>query len=45
MHATLLQHAFYNFNFLFRKVSQNVNTFEKVISKVTKTDRFLKVAC
>ena len=28
-----------------QKVSENVNTFEKVISKVKKTDGFLKVAC
>ena len=36
MHATLLQHAFYNFKFVLVKVSQNVNTFEKVNSKVKK---------
>ena len=36
MHATLFEHAFYNFKIVLKKVSQNVNTFEKLISKVKK---------
>ena len=45
MHVTLIQHALYKFSFLLEKVSQHVDTYEKVIPKVTKTDGFLKVAC
>ena len=41
----LLGETFENLRFWTKKVSQNVNTFEKVISKVKKTDGFLKVAC
>ena len=41
----LLAETFENLRLLMNKVSQNVNTFEKVISKVKKTDVFLKVAC
>ena len=41
----LLDETFETFRFWTNKVSQNVNTFEKMISKVTKTDVFLKVAC
>ena len=41
----LLGETFENWRFWMNKVSQNVNTSEKVISKVKKTDWFLKVAC
>ena len=41
----LLAETFENLKFWTKKVCQNVNTYEKVISKVTKTDVFLKVAC
>ena len=41
----LLADTFENFRFGLKKVSQNVNTFEKVFLKVKKTAEFLKVAC
>ena len=41
----LLGETFENLRFWTKKVAQNVNTFEKLISKVKKTDEFLKVAC
>ena len=41
----LLGETFENLRFWTKKVCQNVNTFEKMISKVKKTDEFLKVAC
>ena len=37
--------TFENLRFWLNKVSKNVNTFEKVISKVKNTDGFLKVTC
>ena len=41
----LVVETFENLRFWTKKVSQNVNTFEKMISKVKTTDVFLKVAC
>ena len=41
----LLAQTFENLKLLMKKVSQNVNTLIKVISKVKKTDGFLNVAC
>ena len=37
--------TFENLRFWTKKVSEFVRTFEKVISKLEKTDEFLKVAC